>query len=308
MRTYRESEICLLLLYGMPGENTLKERLYQKMMQAFSALGPGAFEWDADLSEDVLLRLGCSTQEAGEILHRLTKKSDLLYYLRKLEAQGIFPVTRLSVGYPQRLRMTLGKRAPLVLWCSGNEALFSQRCISLVGSRQLQKAGRAFAAEAGKAIAAQGFCYCSGGAAGADTVGFEAACRASGTGIIFIADSLLECCKREIYRQGLGEGRLLLVSEGGVDEHFSAQRALSRNRLIHSMGEKTLVAQSAYGSGGTWSGTIENLKGGWSTVLVNNAQPDDPGTAGLIQRGGIPVSIEQLSRLEALGDTQLSLL
>lgn len=308
MRAYRAPEMCLLLLYALPGEMTLKERLYQKMLQAFSVLGEKSLDFDEDVSEQTLLRLGCTQQEAGAILGRLESKDVLLQYLRGLERQGVYPVTRISPAYPQRLRTTLGNRAPLVLWCCGNQQLFSKSCISLVGSRQLETSGERFAQQAGRAIGQQGFCYCSGGASGADTVGFQASQESGGCAVIFVADSLAECRNRNLYLEGLRENRVLLVSEGGPDERFSAQRALSRNRLIHAMGEKVLVAQSGYGTGGTWSGTMENLKAGWSPVFVNNAQPENPGIKGLLERGGNPVSMDALSNLEALGAAQLSLL
>lgn len=308
MRTYGAPELCLLLLYGLPGETTLKERLYQKMLQAFSVLGQEGVSPEEELSEAELKRLGCNPQEAREILSRLERRDTLLKYLKGLERRGIYPVTRISPQYPVRLRSTLGSHAPLVLWCCGNEQLFSERCISLVGSRQLRPEGARFSSAAGTSIAQQGFCYCSGGAAGADTVGFQAARSAGGSAVIFVADSLTDCMGRSLYEGALRENHVLLVSEGGPDQRFSPQRALSRNRLIHSMGEKTLVAQSDYGSGGTWSGTLENLKAGWSPVFVNDSEPDAPGTRGLLERGGNPVSIEALSRLDGLGAAQLSLL
>ena len=62
---------------------------------------------------------------------------------------------------------------------------------------------------------------------------------------------------------------VLYLSEEGYDMAFSAQRALSRNRVIHALGIKTFVAQSRL-IGGTWDGTTNNLKNGFSSVFCRN--------------------------------------
>lgn len=306
MRSYTQAEICLLLLYALPGQ-PLRESLYRKLFRSFQALGEENPNSDAELDAQELRHLGCSPQEARDILYRLNQEKTLEQYLRNLDKKGIFVLTRISPDYPGRLREKLGDRAPLILYCAGNPKLFSTRCVSLVGSRQLREKGMAFSSTAGEQIARQGYTYCSGGAAGADTAGFRSAMKAGGSAVLFLADDLEGNCKKECYRKYLGAGRLLLVSEFGSHQSFTPQRALSRNRLIHAMGEKTLVAQSAYGSGGTWSGTMENLRQGWSPVLVCNEEPKDAGTKGLIERGGTPVSRLELQRLDQLGDLQTSL-
>ena len=94
---------------------------------------------------------------------------------------------------------------------------------------------------------------------------------------------------------------MLYLSEGGWTLPFSAVRALSRNRLIHAMGEKTLVAQTGFGSGGTWNGTLENLRHGWSPVFVH--ADGSEGALALIARGAEPV--RELHTLEALCAAQL---
>lgn len=309
MKTYSEQEICLLLMCALPAaDRPLREGLYRKMMRALSALGTENVDPDAELDEQELVRLGCGVQEARAILARLKKRDVLMRYLRNLDNKGITVITRISPEYPHRLRRVLGDRAPLVLWCAGNLHLFRERCIALVGSRQLREKGKLFAVAAGNSIAEHGYTYCSGGAAGADTVGFHAAVKAGGSAVVFVADSLADCMNRNLYGKALKAGRLLLVSEGGFDEHFSTPRALSRNRLIHAMGEKTLVAQSDYGIGGTWNGSLENLKAGWSPVLVCNEEPEDPGTRGLVERGGTPVLTVELNNLDGLDAQQLAML
>ena len=113
--------------------------------------------------------------------------------------------------------------------------------------------------QAGKLAAAEGFTLVSGGAAGADTVAQEACLAAGGRVICFVPDSLLDHPARQ---------NVLYCSAGGYELPFSTPRALARNCLIHAMGEKTLVAQCAEGTGGTWSGSQWNLRRGMSELYV----------------------------------------
>ena len=307
MRSYSQAELCLLLLYALPGEKTLRESLYRKLFRALEALGPANQTEDAELDEAELRRIGCKEDEAQEILRRLDQRQLLGQYLMKLGQKGISVTTRISPEYPARLRDVLGDDAPLVLFYAGNADLFQKECISLVGSRRLRMVGKTFAHGAGCAIGEQGYCYCSGGAAGADTEGLLGAVSVGGSAMVFLADSLEAHLADRRYQKLLESQRIVLVSEQGPDCEFSTPRALSRNHLIHAMGQKVLVAQSDYGSGGTWNGTMENLKAQWSPVWMFAGEPDNPGTRGLIERGASPVELSQLNHLEELGQAQTSL-
>lgn len=117
---------------------------YRKLMHAARSLGPGSADPEKDLSREDLVRLGVSGQEAEEILLRLSRRETLMRYLSSMERKGIILVTRISPEYPRRLWETLGDRAPLVLYCGGNPALFSRKAVSLVGSRELREKERPF--------------------------------------------------------------------------------------------------------------------------------------------------------------------
>jgi predicted Rossmann fold nucleotide-binding protein DprA/Smf involved in DNA uptake len=60
-------------------------------------------------------------------------------------------------------------------------------------------------------------------------------------------------------------GDMLYLSEDVFDGAFSAQRALSRNRIIHCLGSRVFVAQCGE-RGGTWDGTVKNLRQEWNPV------------------------------------------
>jgi len=180
------------------------------------------------------------------------------YYLKKGEKLDCVPVSRVSDQYPLILRKRLGADSPGVLWAKGDPCLLSTPTVSLVGSRELYDRNREFAAEVGRQAALQGYTLVSGNARGADKTAQRACLEAGGAVIAVVADSL------EIHS---AKENVLYLSEDSFDEDFSAQRALSRNRVIHGLGLKTFVAQSTLKAGGTWDGTVKNLRFGWSPVF-----------------------------------------
>ena len=161
--------------------------------------------------------------------------------------------------------------------------------ISLVGSRDLRGINRAFAEAVGCEAARQGIALVSGNARGADRTAQEACLAAGGKVICVVADEL------EKYPL---EKNTLYLSEDSFDLPFSSQRALSRNRVIHTLGYLTIVAQCSMGTGGTWDGTTRNLRNGWSPVYCFS----DGSAAGeeLRQLGATLISKEQLTDLSGL--------
>ena len=117
MRSYSGAELCILLLYALPGETPLRESLFRRLSRAYDVLGAQESR-DGELHRDELLRLGCTAEEADAVLARLSQRNVLGQYLMKLGMQGIEVITRISPEYPQRLRDVLGLNAPLVTTAS----------------------------------------------------------------------------------------------------------------------------------------------------------------------------------------------
>ena len=247
-----------------------------------------------DISD--LVSIGYGTRMATHIVELLDEELLLQNYLRKAKKAGCVPITRATECYPVALRNRLGLDSPGVLWAKGDLSLLNTPSVALVGSRNLRSANREFAKEVGRQAAIQGFTLISGNARGADKTAQEACLEAGGRVISVVADSLAEHTEKE---------NLLYLSEDVFDGEFSAQRALSRNRVIHCIGIKTFVAQCNLEKGGTWDGTTKNLQKGWSSVFCF----DDKSKAitELTQMGATPVKMEQLSDLTALQPAALPL-
>ena len=242
-----------------------------------------------ELTESDLVNLGYDHEFAQRILLLLSQQEQLQWYIQTGKRKGCTPISRISKVYPQTLRNKLELDCPGSLWAKGDLSLLERPCISLVGSRDLLPENLSFAKELGKQAALQGYALVSGNARGADRTAQDSCLENGGSVISVVADAL------ENYNPG---SNILYLSENGYELPFSAQRAHSRNRVIHCLGEKVFVAQSSLRKGGTWTGTVQNLQNQWSPVFVfdDGSQSSDA----LYATGAIPVSSEELTDIEKL--------
>ena len=243
-----------------------------------------------------LLRLGYDLEQARCSVELLRHEALLEHYLRRCERAGCGVLSRVSAGYPQALRSRLGLDGPGSLWFKGDLSILDGPMVALVGSRDILPENAEFARMAGRQAAAQGFTLVSGNARGADQIAQNAALEAGGKVISVLADSLTSHTATD---------GMLLLSEDGFDMPFSAGRALSRNRVIHALPHLTLVAQCSLRTGGTWDGTVQNLKHGWSKV----AGFHDTSESMLLleQMGAELICAQQLSDLSHLAEPEPNL-
>lgn len=247
---------------------------------------------DGPLDPRHLIALGLDWELSERIVMLLEETELLQWYLQRGRRLGCTPVTRADPRYPARLRRRLGPESPGCLWVKGDISFLSIPAAALVGSRDLNPRNREFASRMGIQAATQGIALVSGNARGADTVGQTACLAAGGQVICVIADSL--AAKQE-------RPRMLYISEEDYDAPFSAQRALHRNRVIHALGEVTVAAQCTYKKGGTWDGSIANLRYGYTPLCC--FRDGSPASLELEQMGAKLIGPGDLSDLGALSRT-----
>lgn len=244
---------------------------------------------DRHLQEHDLVALGYRREMARHSLSLLEEEELLRYYCQRGEKYGCAPLTWVTEGYPSRLKQHLREETPGCLWYKGDISLLSQPKVALVGSRDLRENNRYFAQSVGFEAAWQGYVLVSGNARGADQTAQNACLRAGGKVICVVADSLEDKPFTE---------NVLYLSEDGFDEPFSAQRAISRNRVIHALSDRTFVAQSRLHTGGTWDGTSKNLRHQWSAVYCYADGSD--ACRQLEQMGAECITQSQLQNFETL--------
>ena len=207
----RQTERGLMLLC-LPLGDTLAGALSLAQARELSkrarAIGIGEDDPLREVTQKDVQRLGYSEAEAAHIVALLNRERQLDGYLLAAEKAGVTVVTRLDTRFPQRLREQLGARCPAALFCRGDMSLLQSRCISVVGSRQLHSLGAAFAAQAGRLAAQEGYTLCSGDAMGADRTAQEACLQNGGSALVFPATELVYCPVRE---------HVLYAAEGGFE-------------------------------------------------------------------------------------------
>ena len=242
---------------GNPERRPLTVAQFRKLARRVRDSEKAPDERELELSD--LTHLGYSPEEGRRIITLLSEEALLKRYLSKAARHGCVPLTRLTPGYPRRILDALGDDAPGCLWARGDLSLLENPGIALVGSRELRPENERFAREVGTEAARQGLTLISGNAKGADRTAQDA-CLAAGGGVIsIVADRLTDHVPLK---------NLLYLSEEGFDLEFSAQRALSRNRCIHALGIAAIAAQCSLQTGGTWDGSVKNLRHGWSPLCV----------------------------------------
>ena len=244
---------------------------------------------DRPLEVEDLIALGYGREMAQHIFDLLQQEDLLQYYCHKAAKEDCIALTWASKGYPDRLKQCLGEETPGCIWCKGDISLLLQPMVALVGSRELGENNRSFARLVGQQAATQGYVLVSGNARGADQTAQNACLRAGGKVICIVADSLTDKPLQE---------NVLYISEDGFDLPFTSQRAISRNRLIHALTERTFVAQSGFQMGGTWSGTVKNLRHGWSSVYLYADY--SPAFYQLQEMGGEGITEEDLFNFDTL--------
>jgi DNA processing protein len=241
-------------------------------------------------ADEIARSLGIEDDVAAGLARRLARSGQLAFELDRIRSRGIWVVTIADDAYPAVLRDRLGSSAPPVLFGSGPASLLVGGGIAVVGSREADDDAVAFAARLASAAAAGRTSVVSGGARGIDAAAMRAALEAGGSVVGVLPEGVERRLREPSTRSAVAGGQAVLVSPYHPSAAFSAGAAMGRNKLIYALSDVAVVVSSADGTGGTWTGAVEALKGGWVPVLVR----DDPGVpAGyrsLVRLGAAPLS------------------
>ena len=272
---------------GNPERRPLSPAQFRKLARRVRSAEKAPNDRELEISD--LTALGYSPADAAHILDLLSQDALLERYLQKAHKYDCVPLTRLTPGYPRRLLKALGDDAPGCIWARGDLSIMNRPGIALVGSRDLRPENGQFARQVGLEAARQGLTLISGNARGADRTAQNACLAAGGQVISIVADGLTD---------HVPVPNVLYLSEEGFDLDFSAQRALSRNRCIHALGTAAIAAQCSLQTGGTWDGSVKNLRFSWSPLYVFD---DSSESADLLeQMGACKIGFEDLTDLNDL--------
>jgi DNA processing protein len=240
------------------------------------------------------------SDEAERIMRLLDRSGRVALELDSLFSRGMWVATRTDRHYPSRLRDTLKHQAPTVIFGAGELALLSARKVAVVGSRNLDPAGAAFAQAFARHAVGQGLAIVSGGARGTDLVAMNAALEAGGQCVGVLADSLERTIRPPEMRQWLLDRRVTLLTPYAPAAGFSVGAAMGRNKVIYGLAEVALVVSSEHEKGGTWAGAVEALRAAWCPVLVRATEDAPKGNRELLKKGALPVAEPRLPKADEL--------
>ena len=202
---------------------------------------------------------------------------------------GIWIICRSDSEYPDRFKLHLVDQAPAILFGIGSRSLLRGGGVAIVGSRDVDDAGRTFARDVAAGCARGGVPVVSGGARGVDETAMSAALAEGGAAIGVLANKLLQRSVTREARDGLANGQLLLLSPYHPEAGFSTGSAMARNKLIYALADYGLVVSATYNRGGTWAGAVEEMKRDRARPIFVRIEEIVPeGNRKLAERGAIP--------------------
>ena len=249
----------------------------------------GATPADLFAADPSALLRDCAEVASPERIRLLTERGfQLAQALEQWESRGIWVVGRGDDGYPRGWKERFRGDAPSILFGCGNPLLLPGPGLAVVGSRNLDDAGLAFAREAGRLAAEARISLVSGGARGADEAAMMGALDAGGTTAGVLADSLAKAVLEPVWRDAIRRERAVLVSPYDPAAGFLVGHAMARNRLIYGLASAGLVVSTDFNKGGTWTGAVEQLdRLRQVPVYVRLTTPPSKGALGLLERGGV---------------------
>jgi DNA processing protein len=188
------------------------------------------------------------TAQAQQWMPRL-RTDAIASALRKAEENGIRLVDPATVpGLAD-----LGPHAPHVLWVRGDiDALGAERRIAITGARAATSYGEAVCADITGDVVAAGVTVHSGGAYGIDGAAHRAALASGGATVAWLAggvDRMYPIGHAHLADRIASAAGSALVSEVAPGASPTRWRFLSRNRLVASATQATVVVEAGFRSG-----------------------------------------------------------
>ena len=242
---------------------------------------------DSVLLQKVLFRPGTIDETMQSIAFNESEAEKLA---NRLENRGITMITEAEEGYPERLKNSLGKDCPPVLFLKGNIELLSSCGVGFCGSRKVSEKGKTITRQCSAQLATEGITVVSGYAGGTDIAAHRSALENGGNTICVLAEGLLEYKEKTEVNSSLNDRNHLFVSQFSPNSVWTASNAMRRNSVIMGL-SKAMILVEAGMTGGTFAAGKEALKRGIPLFVVDYAKPEVSAEANpyFIEHGGRPI-------------------
>lgn len=256
------------------------------------------------MTEEGLAGLGLGTDMTSRVAGLLARATAMAFELERLDQSGIATLTPFEHAYPQRLCTNLGPKTPPILHAAGALDLLNEGGVGVVGSRDVSDEGAKVAAALGRQAASLDVPLISGAARGVDQLAMNAAYKAGGPVISVPAHSLSRTLKSPGVRRAVHDGRTVICTPYAPESPSSVGQAMGRNKLIYALSQVTVAVAADQGTGGTWSGATEAMRGTYCQVAVWRGPGEGPGNEALADMGAIPIT--DASQLQHILDNSQS--
>jgi predicted Rossmann fold nucleotide-binding protein DprA/Smf involved in DNA uptake len=229
-------------------------------------------------------------EDAERIARLFDRAAGLAIALEKLDHCGIWTITGVGQGYPERLRARLRDSAPVVLHGVGDVSLLDTDGVGVVGSRDISEEGSRVARAIAQTAVRSGLPVVSGAARGVDQDAMDGAFEVGGQVVGVLADALERAVSRPGTRRGVVDGQVCLVTPYPPAAPFSVGNAMGRNKIIYGLSRCTVVVTSDHQTGGTWAGAAEAVKNHYGRVVSWTGAGSGAGNSDLVKRGAVELS------------------
>ena len=174
----------------------------------------------------------------------LSNQESILEVWERLLKMNVSLLAISEEGYPDHLRVLLGKKAPPLLAVLGNQSVLNKPSVSFCGSRKASDKGLATAHDCADQLASKGVNIISGYAAGVDMTTHRSALESGGTTTLVLAEGILNFkVKRELNKLWDWQ-RVAVVSEFLPGIKWSVRNAMQRNHTICALSRAMLLIEA----------------------------------------------------------------
>ena len=291
-----EQDWAALALTSRLVDSTVKPLSAREFWQLRRNVEPSALRGMS--ANEIAARLTIPSEGAERIARLFDRATSLAIALEKMDHSGIWTITGVGHGYPERLRTRLRDSAPVVLHGVGDSSLLDTDGVGVVGSRDISIEGSQVARDIAQTAVKAGRPVVSGAARGVDRDAMSGAFDVCGHVVGVLADSLQRAVTRPDTRRGVTDGQICLITPYAPSAPFSTGNAMGRNKIIYGLSCCTVVVASDHETGGTWAGAAEALKNHYGRVASWMGPGSGPGNTALAKRGAVELS--DVTRVEDL--------
>jgi len=192
----------------------------------------------------------------GEILSFKDHIEDEKRTLEVLQTKSIKVVTILDQNYPYSLKQSLDLSTPPILYTMGNQHLFAEKQIAVVGTRVPSIEAKRITQETSNLLTEKNIVVTSGYAKGVDKIAHHTALNSDGKTILVIGCGFLYFPKAEHLFKSYSEDNILIMSEFHPDFGWHKGQLMTRNKTICGLSESVIVVESRENGGSYRTGSF----------------------------------------------------